>query len=238
MEIENKNRSGIEKKLSPENGREHPRALIPELCRQFYRLGWVTGTGGGISIRLNEEIFVAPSGVQKERLQSNELFVIDIDGQIKQSPPSELNLKRSECTPLFLLAYRHRNAGAVIHSHSINAVLASLIDPSAKEFRVSHQEMIKGIKKGSSDENHRYFDTLIVPIIENTAFERDLTEQLEKAISSYPQTNAVLVRRHGVYVWGKTWQQAKTMAECYDYLFDYAVQLRKLHIQPCPSSPE
>lgn len=26
---------------------ERPEQLIPELCRQFYRLGWVTGTGGG-----------------------------------------------------------------------------------------------------------------------------------------------------------------------------------------------
>jgi len=25
--------------------------LIPELCRLFYNLGWVTGTGGGISIK-------------------------------------------------------------------------------------------------------------------------------------------------------------------------------------------
>jgi hypothetical protein len=30
---------------------EHPRNLIPELCRLFYNLGWVTGTGGGISIK-------------------------------------------------------------------------------------------------------------------------------------------------------------------------------------------
>jgi hypothetical protein len=29
----------------------HPRRLIPELCRLFYRLGWVTGTGGGKSAR-------------------------------------------------------------------------------------------------------------------------------------------------------------------------------------------
>ena len=28
-----------------------PANLIPELCRSFYHLGWVTGTGGGISIR-------------------------------------------------------------------------------------------------------------------------------------------------------------------------------------------
>lgn len=30
---------------------EHPLNLIPELCRLFYTLGWVTGTGGGISIK-------------------------------------------------------------------------------------------------------------------------------------------------------------------------------------------
>jgi hypothetical protein len=34
-----------------ELGEEHPRKLIPELCRLFYNLGWVTGTGGGISIK-------------------------------------------------------------------------------------------------------------------------------------------------------------------------------------------
>ena len=30
---------------------EHPRNLIPELLQQFYHLDWVTGTGGGISIK-------------------------------------------------------------------------------------------------------------------------------------------------------------------------------------------
>ena len=29
----------------------HPRKLIPELCKQFYQLGWVTGTGGGVTMR-------------------------------------------------------------------------------------------------------------------------------------------------------------------------------------------
>lgn len=58
---------------------------------------------------------------------------------------------------------------------------------------------------------YRYDEELVVPIIENTPFEEDLKDELDKTILAYPETCAVLVRRHGVYVWGDTWQQAKTM---------------------------
>jgi len=33
------------------NEDEHPKNLIPELLRLFYTLDWVTGTGGGITIK-------------------------------------------------------------------------------------------------------------------------------------------------------------------------------------------
>lgn len=40
-------------------------------------------------------------------------------------------------------AYEMRGAGAVLHSHSLNAVLASLLDEHSNEFSVTHLEMIK-----------------------------------------------------------------------------------------------
>lgn len=75
---------------------------------------------------------------------------------------------------------------------------------------------------------HGYFDECVVPIIENTAREAELTSSLKAAIAKYPNANAVLVKRHGVYVWGDTWIQAKTQAECYEYLFEAAVRLHQL----------
>lgn len=206
-----------------------------------------------MSIRQRGRIYCAPSGVQKERIQPDDMFVLDDDGQILESPKNS-KLKCSECLSLFMVPFKLRNAGCCIHSHSINANLVTALysEPGFKnralkqsfgsihakellgagqasynEFRISNQEMIKGIRKGSSEEALQYNDTLVVPIIDNVLRERDLAGAMHKAVSEYPQANAVLVRNHGVYVWGKTWEQAKSMAECYDYLFRLKIETLK-----------
>ncbi|XP_049851366.1 methylthioribulose-1-phosphate dehydratase-like isoform X2 [Schistocerca gregaria] len=212
-----------------ESEEELPRILIPELCRLMYHQGWVTGTGGGISIRQGERIYIAPSGVQKERIQPEDLFVYSTE-HVLISCPKNLQLKPSQCTPLFFNAYTMRNAGAVIHTHSKHAVMATLI--CQKEFRITHQEMIKGIKRGANTTNFAYYDMLVVPIIENTPHEKDLKDQMADAMNQYPDSNAVLVRRHGVYVWGQTWELAKTMCECYDYLFEIAIMMHQSGLDP------
>ncbi|KAG0231844.1 hypothetical protein BGW42_008593 [Actinomortierella wolfii] len=211
------------------NDPSHPANMIPELCRLFYTLGWVTGTGGGISIRKDEHVYIAPSGVQKERIQPKDLFVLELANRNILRKP--LVYKPSACTPLFYNAYTMRNAGACIHTHSQHAVMATLLYPG-KEFVITHQEMIKGIRKGMTKENLRYFDRLVVPIVENTAEEEDLTDRMAKAMEQYPDTCAVLVRRHGVYVWGENWEKAKCMAECYDYLFEIAVKMKSIGLDP------
>jgi methylthioribulose 1-phosphate dehydratase / enolase-phosphatase E1 len=197
------------------------RSLICDLAKTFYGLGWVSGTGGGICIREGEHVVVAPSGVQKERMQPADMFTIALDGSVLTRPANE-KLHPSECSSLFLKAINLRNAGAVIHSHSMYAMAATLLFES--EFSISHLEMIKGIQ------GMGYHDTIVVPIIENTARECDLADALEDAIVRYPSTSAVLVRRHGVYVWGPDWVRAKTHAECYEYLFRAAVEMRRLGI--------
>jgi methylthioribulose-1-phosphate dehydratase len=200
------------------------RAVLCELARRFYALGWASGTGGGVALLEQDSdgatrILMAPSGVQKELVAPEDLFVLDANGTVVEQPAG---LKLSACAPLFMHAFIKRGAGAVIHAHSRHAMAATLI--SGPTFRVTHLEMIKGIA------GHGYHDVLEIPILENTAHECDLADALGAAIDGYPRTVAVLVRRHGVYVWGRTWQEAKTHAECLDYLFAAAVEMRKLGI--------
>ncbi|KAG8364926.1 hypothetical protein BUALT_Bualt18G0049500 [Buddleja alternifolia] len=180
------------------------KALISELCRQFYQLGWVSGTGGSISIKAHDDsipkphqlVVMSPSGVQKERIMEEDMCILSPDGCVlceplvkpwPHKPP-----KCSDCAPVFMKAYEMRNASAVIHSHGLESCIVAMINPSSKEFRITHMEMIKGIQ------GHGYYDELVVPIIENTAHERELTESFAEA------------------------------AECYHYLFDAAIKLHQL----------
>jgi methylthioribulose-1-phosphate dehydratase len=196
-----------------------PKHMIVELCRQMYGLGWATGTGGGISIRENGRVYMAPSGVQKERIAEDDIYELDEAGNVLAGP-TRPGLKPSECSPLFYNAFRLRDAGAVLHSHSLNAMLCTLL--FREHFECTEIEMIKGLT------GHGYYDRVQVPIIDNTARECDLADRMAAAIEAYPKSNAVLVRRHGVYIWGRDWSHAKAQAECYHYLFEAALRMRSL----------
>jgi len=141
-------------------------------------------------------------------MKPEDIYVLELSKQLDpksriylRSPPS---FKPSQCTPLFIAAFTKRNAGCCIHTHSQWAVLVTLLlehQPSTRIFEINNIEQIKGFSKGYQKAgNLGYHDTLRIPVIENTPFEEDLTESLEKAMDEHPDTCAVLVRRHGVYV--------------------------------------
>lgn len=53
----------------------------------------------------SDKIFIAPSGVQKERIEPNDIFVQDMNGMDIELPPAEKKLTKSQCTPIFMCAY-------------------------------------------------------------------------------------------------------------------------------------
>ena len=207
------------------------RALVAQLCEYFFKAGWATGTGGGASVRVGGpsenrpyRVFVAPSGLQKEDIVGDDIFEMDMEQNIT-TPSKTPNLRLSACTPLWFVVYRLRpKARCVIHTHSINALMATLLDTTERSpaLQVTHLEMLKGVG------NHAYDDVLEIPIIDNRPTEDLLADQLEEALKNYPKSNAVLVRRHGLYVWGDSWEQAKAQCESFDYLFECAVKMKSM----------
>lgn len=165
---------------------EHPKNLIPgnnfffflfswikELCRHFYNLGWATGTGGGISIRDDDDIYIAPSGVQKERIRPQDLFMTDMAGSKFEKPRDEkLKLRYINSH----VAFRDFLVSVLLFSwtRTISAMQARWCIPTLQklswvsesqliqfyddfvaslifgnEFRISHIEMIKGKRSNS-----------------------------------------------------------------------------------------
>ncbi|MGA2675240.1 MAG: class II aldolase/adducin family protein [Terracidiphilus sp.] len=83
--------------------------------RWLYRLGFMPGTSGNLSVRLDEERLLAtPTGASKCLLRSADMVIVDLEGhQIAGSRrvTSEIGMH--------LAIYAERNdVEAVIHSHS------------------------------------------------------------------------------------------------------------------------
>lgn len=207
---------------------------ICELLRHFYSLGWCTASGGGISIAAPDRssIFVAPSGVQKERVSPEHVFSLSTDCATVLSGPPSGTLRQSECTPLFAQVYAHAAlpAGAVIHSHALETMVASRMFD--QEFRSSPSGAFEMAKAFPGYANS---DDVIVPIIENTPREDALANALRAALLAYPCAVAVLVRNHGCYIWGETWGKAKTIAEALHYIFAAVERLHVAGIAPVPA---
>ncbi|KAG7878360.1 hypothetical protein KL905_003799 [Ogataea polymorpha] len=204
----------------------HPANLICELCRLFYTNGWCTGTGGGVSIRDANKAYIAPSGVHKERMVPSDMFVMDLESKEYLRKPAKY--KASACTPLFLDVYNIRDSGACIHTHSQNAVMVTLLFD--KYFEISSIEQIKALPKVTEAGNLWYSDRLTIPILENTEREEDLSESLQQCIKNHPNTTAVLVRRHGIFVWGENIWKAKVYNEALDYLMELAIKMKQFGI--------
>ena len=109
----------------------------------------------------------------------DDIFTINIKNEIVE-PSKNTNLKLSECTPLFLEAFKLRKAGAALHSHSIYTMLITNLFEN--EVHLINFEMIKGIV------GHKNSEFCVVPIIENTERECELTERLKNAIICYPRS--------------------------------------------------
>ena len=85
------------------------------------------------------------------------------------------------------------------------------------EIRFKGNEIIKALGYWEEDAE------VTVPIIENPAHIPHLAEQF--AVHLTDDAGAVLIRNHGITVWGKTAFEAKRVLEAYEFLFTYHLKV-------------
>ena len=154
------------------------RRLLVEQLRAFYGRDWVSGTGGGICGPAEDgNLLVAPTGVHKELVQPEDLFVIAVADTSVVRPPANDALKPSECSHIFTLVARERGVRSVVHTHALSAVLAADLAVGADHILIRDLEMLKGIRGLTNQDVH------LLPVIDNTAHEKDLVAAMAGALA-------------------------------------------------------
>ena len=198
--------------------REAGRALAAESAR-YTALGWMRGTSGNLSVRLRDEplrLAVTTSGLDKGELTEDDVVVVDADGVAVPEQPHPEKVPSAEAGLHGRIA-AVSGAGAVVHVHVMAPVLAAERWPGGVE--LIDLEMLKGFGRAAHD------DLVTIPVVPNGQDMRVLADAFEKSFRA--DTPALIVARHGLYVWGADLLQARHRAECLEWLLRFKVEAER-----------
>ncbi|MGG1678933.1 methylthioribulose 1-phosphate dehydratase [Neobacillus sp. NRS-1170] len=182
---------------------------------------WFMGTSGNLAIKVSDHplrFLVTASGKDKRKRTDEDFLLVDEFGHAVE----ENHLKPSAETLLHVEIYRKTNAGCSLHVHTIDNNVISEVYGDNGEVTLKGQELIKAFDKWEEDA------VLKIPIIRNYAHIPMLANEFSEHVSG--DTGAVLIRNHGITVWGRNAFEAKKILEASEFLFRY--QLRLLEHKP------
>lgn len=196
--------------------------------RGFYERGWSLGTGGNYSAllaRSPRRTLMTPSGVDKGALRPDGFLLLDEAGRVQAGtgkPSAEAGIHHT--------IYQLRDAGAVLHTHSVWCTILSDHFFARGEVTVDGYEMQKGLEGVRSHD-----EPVALPILENSQDIPALCERVRELLNARPQVHGFLLRRHGLYTWGRNLFEARRHVEIIEFLLE--VRARTLHIAAAPNAP-
>ena len=187
---------------------------LASIAKGFHARGWLLGTSGNLSAVVQRQplqLAMSPSGIDKGELTPAQVLLIDENSRVV----SEHNAKPSDETLLHLRIARERNAGAVLHTHSVWNTIMSDLYAAAGGLKIKGFEMLKGLQGVKTHEHSEW-----LPIIENSQDMPALAEKIGQTLVEHPEAHGFLLRRHGLYTWGDNLAQAKRHIEILEFLIE------------------
>jgi methylthioribulose-1-phosphate dehydratase len=204
---------------------ENSERVASELARVAFVLhsrGWMLGTSGNLSAVVDSEplrLAITPSGVDKGELTSEQILLIDEDGK----SIGNHSRKPSDETPLHVSVIKTRGAGAVAHTHSIWATILSDSHAAEGGLAIEGYEMLKGLQ-GVTTHLHREW----IPIFDNSQEMPALAQVVSDMLGREPNIHAFLLRRHGLYTWGRDLKEAQRHVEILEFLLEAVGRMREI----------
>lgn len=195
---------------------EEQAVALCEAGRVFWNRGWSVGTSSNYSAVVNRNpvtLLVTASGKHKGKLTPNDFVLTDAQGQ----PTVEGQPKSSAETLLHCLAAEDPNVGAVLHTHSVwSTILSDRFAPQGG-ILLEGYEMLKGLSGVTTHEHSEW-----LPIFANTQDIAELAERVREAMhnSTRPIAHGYIIRRHGIYTWGKDIDEAFRQIEIIEFLLE------------------
>jgi methylthioribulose-1-phosphate dehydratase len=198
------------------------RALAESLAgivRAAHQRGWALGTSGNFSAVVGTDpvrLVITPSGADKGMVRGEDMVTIDAQGQAEAG-----RARPSAETSLHLAIVRARGARAVSHTHSVWSTLLSDAASPAGGLAIEGYEMLKGLS-GVTTHVHREW----LPVIENTQDWAGEAHRVESLLRGQPAVHGLLIRRHGLYTWGRDFDEAARHLEVLEFLLEVVGRTR------------
>jgi methylthioribulose-1-phosphate dehydratase len=203
---------------------------LQQIGAEFHARGWSLGTSSNYSAVVNREplqLLLTASGKDKGRLGDGDFVLVDENGRnVEADAP-----RPSAETLLHCVLARQPGVGAVLHTHSIwGTVLSDAFFPRGR-LPIEGYEMLKGLTGVST---HEY--RAEIEIFENTQDIASLASIVESRLDddARPLRHGFLIRRHGLYTWGRELEEARRHVEVLEFLFE--VVGRKLEVAGIPGA--
>jgi methylthioribulose-1-phosphate dehydratase len=189
---------------------------LREVGATFWQRQWSVGTSSNYSVVLSREpleLLVTASGKDKGRLTRGDFVRVKANGK----PTADGQPKSSAETLLHVVAAQQPGVGAVLHTHSVWSTLLSDFYFPQGGFEVAGYEMLKGLEGIATHDT-----TAWVEIFDNTQDIPLLAEQVRERMNdaAEPLQYGYLIRRHGLYTWGRDLAEARRHVEIFEFLFE------------------
>ncbi|MRX73313.1 methylthioribulose 1-phosphate dehydratase [Bacillus lacus] len=192
---------------------------LSDVKQELAARDWFPGTSGNLAIKVDSNpltFLVTASGKDKRKVTEEDFLLVDEEGK----PAEQTSLKPSAETLLHVEIYKRTRAGCSLHVHTLDNNVISELYGDKGFITFQGQELIKAF--GLWEENA----SITIPIIPNTAFIPQLADEFAQHISG--DAGAVLIRNHGITVWGRDAFEAKKWLEAFEFLFSYTLKLASL----------
>jgi methylthioribulose-1-phosphate dehydratase len=197
--------------------------------REFHQRGWSLGTSSNYSVVLSRDplrLLITASGKDKGQLTQDDFVIVDEQGALLETTGS--GKPSAETLLHVVIASARRDVGAVLHTHSVWATCLSDWHHERGMLSIGGYEMLKGLEGIKTHDHTQHFR-----IFQNTQDIGALSHELGKLLEAHDSTLqfAFLLRRHGLYTWGRDLAEARRHVEILEFLFEVVGRTQTLGVQ-------